>query len=238
MQPPYPPKAGIPFLLNQAFSYWIRTLLYQVLFSLITFSLFFAVAYYASVRYGVLGPYLELSEKLAISMEAYQGGVQEIMKLPGFTTFYWILIGCAVFLFPLNLGLFTLYRKLDNGEKLQVSDLFEGYRGARFFSFASFYLFWIMVYLFTLPTLFLGVFWVLLTLFTAPLMLFAKRRLFETLSLNFTALKRFPLEIIACCLVAILFKYAGMFTIIGAVFTYPFFTAVIYVLYRKIFYES
>lgn len=237
MQSPYPQKAGIPFLINQAFSYWFKTLLFQILFSLIYFSIFLTVGYYFAAQYGILDSYLSLSEKLTQSLEVYQAGVREMMELPGFMTFYWIMIACAVFLFPLNFGLYYAYRKIDLGQKIVISDLFVGYQGIRFFAYISFYLFWLLIYQYAVATIFLGVVWVLITLFSAPLMFFVQKRFMETIPINFKALQRFPIEIIVCSFFALLFKYSGVITIIGAIVTYPFWTAMIYVLYRKIFNE-
>ncbi|MHA6696739.1 hypothetical protein [Chryseobacterium sp. A301] len=233
----YPQKPGIESILKQAFSYWSRTLLYQVLFSLITFSVYIVVGYYFAVKYGIMDHYLSLSARLSESMESYQQGVQEMTLLPNFMTFYWIMIATAVFLYPLNLGFFKMYRKMDLGEKPALQDLFAGYQGINFFIFTSYFLFWILIYLYTIPTVILGFAWVLLTLFTAPLMFFMSRKLFETIPLNFKGLKRYPLEIFVCCIVALLFKYIGLFTIVGAVFTYPFWNAMIYALYRRVFNE-
>lgn len=225
-------------ILKKAFTYWGRTIVYQLLFSLISLSVFLSIGYYAALRYGVLDLYLGLSEKLQQGIEQYQQGVQEMMSQPGFMNFYWIMVATAVFLYPLNLGLFAVYRKLDTQERPKVSDLFLGYAGKNFFIFASFYLFWLLIYIYTVPTIILAVVWVLITLFSAPLMFFLDKKMLETLSLNYKALKRFPMEILLCCMVAVLFKYGGIFTIVGALFTYPFWNAIIYSLYSSLFNEK
>ena len=131
-----------------------------------------------------------------------------------------------------------MYRKLDTQERPKVSDLFLGYAGKNFFIFASFYLFWLLIYIYTVPTIILAVVWVLITLFSAPLMFFLDKKMLETVSLNYKALKRFPMEILLCCVVAVLFKYGGIFTIVGALFTYPFWNAIIYSLYSSLFNEK
>lgn len=233
----YPQKPGIELILKQAFAYWSRTLIYQVLFSLITFSVYIVVGYYFAVKYGIMDHYLSLSARLSESVESYQQGVQEMIQLPNFMAFYWIMIATAVFLYPLNLGFFKMYRKMDLGEKPVLQDLFAGYQGINFFIFTSYFLFWILIYLYTIPTVILGIAWVLLTLFTAPLMFFMSRKLFQTIPLNFKALKRYPIEIFVGCIVAVLFKYIGVFTVVGAVFTFPIWNAIIYALYRRVFNE-
>lgn len=225
-------------IVRKAFSYWGRTLIYQLLFSLISLSVFLSTGYYAAVRYGVLHHYLGLSEKLQEGIEQYQEGVAEMMTQPGFMNFYWIMVATAVFLYPLNLGLFAVYRKLDTAQRPKVNDLFAGYAGKNFFVFASFYLFWLLIYIYTVPTIILAVVWVLITLFSAPLMFFLDKKMLETITLNYKAIKRFPIEILLACAIAVLFKYGGIFTVVGALFTYPFWNAIIYSLYSSIFSEK
>lgn len=237
MQQQYPQKTGIDQLLKEAFSYWSRTLVYQVLFSVIYISVLFLVFFYASSRFGILEQYLALGDKLKEGFEVYQSAIKEMTETTGFMTFYWIMIGAFVFLFPLNMGFYKIYRKMDSGEKPSMEDLFAGYLGTNFFIYTSFYLFWLLIYLYTLPTVILGLVWVLITLFAAPLMFFMDKKIFESISLTWKALKLYPLEILICCFVAFMFKYIGIVTIIGALFTLPFWNSIIYVLYKRMFSE-
>lgn len=237
MQTNYPQKKGIGFILSEAFAYWNRTLVYQILFSLIYFSVFFVVLFYFASRLGIMEQYIGLSEKLKQGMEVYRKGVQVIADNPNFLKFQIIWLLTMAFLFPLNLGLMKMFRKLDQGEKPAMEDLFAGYAGTNFFIYTSFFLFWSIIYVYTVPTIFLALIWVLVTLFCAPLMFFMDKRIPEAIALNFKALRLYPLEILVCTFVAFAFKYFGILTFIGAIFTLPFWNAVIYALYSKIFRE-
>lgn len=237
MQNNYPQKAGIDYILKEAFSYWNRTLVFQILFSLVYFSVLFLVLFYFATKFGIFQQYLELSEKLKQGMDAYRQGVAEIAQNPNFMKFQWIVLGTLSFLFPLNLGLFKIFRKLDLAEKPEMEDLFAGYSGYNFFIYFGYFMFWFTIYTYLAPTIFLGILWILITLFTAPLMFFMDKRIIETFGLNYNALKLFPLEIIIGSFIAIAFKYFGIFTLFGAIFTFPFWNAMIYALYRKIFSE-
>ena len=238
MQQNYPQKAGIDYILKEAFSYWNRTLIFQILFSLIYFSVLFLVLFYFATKFGIFEQYLALGDKLKEGMDAYKNGIKELAANPNFMKFQWVILGTLSFLFPLNLGLFKMFRKLDLGEKPELEDLFAGYSGANFFIYFGYFLFWFTIYSYFAPTIFLGILWVLITLFTAPLMFFMDKRIIETFGINFKALRMFPLEILIGFFVAVAFKYFGILTLIGAIFTFPFWNAMIYSLYRKIFTEK
>lgn len=238
MQSNYPHKSSIGEILKRAYFYWLSTILYQVLFSILSLSILVTSFIVFGEKYGILNHYMGLSEKLKEGFDAYEMGIKEMILSPGFMTFYWIMIATFVFIFPLNLGLYKMYRGIDLGIKPRLQDLFAGYEGVNFFIYTGFYLFWLLIYLYTVPTGIFAIVWVLLTLFTAPLMFFMDKRIFQTIPLNFKALKHYPLEIISACIVAFLFKYLGIFTVIGAIFTYPFWTAMIYSLYQRIFTEN
>ncbi|WP_419869439.1 hypothetical protein [Chryseobacterium sp. CT-SW4] len=239
MQNKYPQKPGIDFIMKQAFFYWNKTLLFQVMFSIIYFSLFFTVFFFFSGRYGIAEQSQEVADQLKISFEAYSEAVAKMASTEGFQKFYLAILGTSVFLYPLNLGFFQIYRKIDLGEKISIADLFVGYNGTNFFKYIGYYLFWFIVYLYTFQTIILGVVWVFITLFVAPLMFFMNKRLFEAISLNFKALKIYFLEMLVCALVAFLFKYLGFFIFfVGGLFTFPFWNAMIYSLYKTVFSEK
>ncbi|WP_292010955.1 hypothetical protein [Chryseobacterium sp.] len=239
MQNKYPQKPGIDFIMKQAFFYWNKTLLFQVMFSIIYFSLFFTIFFYFSERYGIVAQSQEAAEQLKISTDAYLTAVAKMSASEGFQKFSWAILGTSVFLYPLNLGFFQIFRKIDLGEKIEIADLFVGYNGTNFFRYVGYYLFWIIIYSYTFQTIILGVVWVFVTLFVAPLMFFMDKRLFEAISLNFKALKIYFIEILVCVLVAFLFKYLGfLLFFVGGLFTFPFWNAMIYSLYKTVFSEK
>lgn len=239
MEKVYPQKPGLDKFLREAFLYWMSTMLYQVAFSLLYFSIFSVVLYHASVKYGILDQYLTIMQSHGNDFVAMQKDVQEMAASDNYASFSWYLIGTLVFLYPLNIGLLNIFRKKDLGEPLQFKDLFAGYIGINFFKFTSFYLFWFMVFSLIFPTLVLPAIWVLVTLFAGPLMFFMNKSIFESIGMTIKALKIYFVEILVCVIVAFIFRYVGIFAFwIGFLFTYPFTNAMIYTLYKNIFREK
>ncbi len=240
MEQNYPQKEGIDTILKTAFYYWNKTLPYQLLFSLMYISLlitffFFAIDYY------------ELSDDFANYIQAAsKPGMQDDMAAAtqlnaniNFGSFKLAILGMLSFLFPLNMGLYKMFRKIDLKEKIEMEDFFAGYYGVNFFIYASYFLFWSIAYSYASATIILVIPWIFLTLFTAPLMFFMDIRIIESFSFNVKAIKLYPLEIIICVFIAFLFKYAGLMVfLVGFLFTFPFMNAMIYALYRKIFSEK
>ncbi len=238
MQPNYPQKSGLEITLKKAFFYWSKTLLYHVLFSLVYFSVFFLVYYYVAERYGILEKMMTALQQNQNNFSAMNEAMRKISALPEYYNLSLALIFAMTFLYPLNLGFLQIFRKIDLGEKYGIEDLFVGYNGLNFFKYSSYFLFWIFVYQIALSTIILGVVWVYITLFTAPLMFFMEKRIFETINLNIKALKLFFVEISVAIFVAFAFRYFGAITIIGFLFTFPFWNAMIYSMYQKIFTEN
>lgn len=233
-----PQKKEIGFIIKLAFSYWQRTLLFQVLFGMLYLSVFFLVATFFMNQYGILDQYMAIYQQHSQDLQAYQAEITKLAEKSEFQRFFWILFATAVFLFPLNLGLFKIFRKLDLKEKPTVVDLFAGYSGINFFIYTSFYLFWLIIYMYALPTVIFAVIWILLTLFTAPLMFFTNRRFFDTFSVSVRALRLYFFEILVCMFVAVVFKYVGVLTFFGMFFSFSFVTTMIYALYQVIFSEE
>ena len=230
------PRVGM--IIQQAFSYWRQTIFYQFFFSLLFFSVFFLVIYYFGMKLGLLDMYSGAIEKLKISTAEYMREVQRIGQTDESRRMYWAYTLTLVFLFPLNLGLMAIYRKIDLKETYGLADLLAGYNGINFLIYTGFYLFWLMVFNLTLPTLLIPFFWVVATLFCAPLMFFQNKRIGEGINLSIKVFRKYPAEILACVLFALVIRYAGIFSIVGALFTFPIWNAVIYVLYKNLFSEN
>ena len=238
MEANYPQKQGLDFILKKAFYYWNKTLLYQLLFSLTYFSIFILVYYFVALRYGILDELMTIVNNNAGDFKTMQLEMQKIVQKPEYYNLSLAIIFAMTFLFPLNIGFYQIFRKIDLKEQYGLEDLFSGYNGINFFKFSSFFLFWIFVYQYSMLLVFPAIIWVFLTLFSAPLMFFMDKRIFETISLNVKALKLYPLEIFVCVLVAIAFRYFGIFLFLfGFLLTFPFWNAMIYALYQKIFKE-
>lgn len=232
-------KPGLDIILKQAFYYWKSTLIFQLVFSLIYFSIFFFVIYYTNLKYGIFDQYLAIYQENASNITQFQVELQKLSQSPEYESFYWYIIGTAVFLYPLNIGLFNIFRKKDLKEPIALGDLFAGYRGMNFFKFASFYLFWIMTSSLLGFTIILPFVWIFITIFSAPIMFFMNKSIFESISINFKAIKLFFIEILVGVFIAFFFRYSGLILFFfGILFTYPFANAMIYALYRNIFVES
>lgn len=237
MQTDYPQKPGINFFLKQAFFYWNRTILYQLIFSVIYFSIFIFVSVYFLNYFGLMEKYTLIFQQHSEDFVKYQSEVQKLYMTPEFQNVFWVIIALKVFLYPLNLGFFKIFRKLDSNEKIEIKDLFSGYEGINFFLYTSFYLFWFFIYYYSISTFFLGIIWVVITLFCAPLMFFMNKSIFSGIKLSVKAFRMYPVEILVCIFVAILYKYVGFLTFFGAFFTYPFWNSMIYALYKTVFSE-
>lgn len=239
MQSKYPQKPGIDFILKHAFYYWNKTLVFQLMFSIIFFGIFLTSLYFFGVKYEIWEQNQVLTEALNEGTKAYMEKISQLSATENYQMFTLAIWGTTAFLYPLNLGLFQIFRKIDLQEKIVLGDLFVGYNGLNFFKYLGYYLFWFMIYRLTVPTVLLAVIWVAMTVFVAPLMFFTDKRIFEAISLNFKALKMYFIEIMVCVFVAVLFKYLG-FTLflVGGLFTFPFWNAMIYSLYKTVFSEK
>lgn len=239
MQNKYPQKPGIDFILKQAFFYWNKTLIFQLIFSIVFFVVFFTSMFLFGSKYGIWEQSLEMGEALKLGTKAYMEKAAEVSATENYQMFMIAIFGTTAFLYPLNIGFFQIFRKIDLNEKIELADLFVGYNGLNFFKYLGYFIFWLMIYRLTAPTIFLAVVWVVVTLFVAPLMFFTDKRIFEAISLNFKAVKLYFVEILVCVLVAVIFKYIGFALLfIGGLFTFPFWNAMIYSLYKTIFSEK
>jgi hypothetical protein len=239
MQNKYPQKPGIDFILKQAFFYWNKTLVFQLMFSIIFFGIFLTAIMLFAGKYEIFSYTQQLTEAFKQSTEAYMEKMAALSATENFQMFNLAIWATTAFLYPLNLGMFQIFRKIDLKEKIVIGDLFAGYNGLNFFKYVGYFLFWFFVYRFTAPTIILAVIWVAVTIFVAPLMFFTNKRIFEAISLNFKALKVYFVEIMVCVIVASLFKYLGFaLFLIGGLFTFPFWNAMIYSLYKTVFSEK
>lgn len=239
MQNKYPQKPGLDFILKQAFFYWNKTLVFQLAFSIIYFAIFFTSMFFFAEKFGIMDQQKELIDAYKVSMDAYLAKTAELGKTEGSRYFSYCVLGTLVFLYPLNLGFFQIFRKLDLQENIEIGDLFAGYNGTNFFRYTSYGLFWFMIYGLGFNTIIIPFVWVCITIFVAPIMFFMNKTIFESISLNFKALKMYFLEIIVCVMVAVIFRYVGFaLFFVGALFTFPFWNAMIYSLYKTIFSEK
>lgn len=236
MQQQTPKQTGLDNVLKQAFFYWKSTLSFQLLFSLITFSILIGVGLYFSARIGLLDAYAKILNNPSGNIEK---DLEAIMLSPDYQNFSLIILGVKAFLYPLEMGLFQMYRKIDMKQSPELSDMLVGYRGTNFFIFMGYYCFWYLVLSYSIFTIVLPVLWVLCTLFVAPMMFFTNQPMFRAIGINLKVLRTFIFPMLVCSLVAFVFRYSGFLLFgFGVLLTYPFSTAMIYALYQTIFREK
>ena len=239
MEKNYPQKVGIQQVLGTAFSYWNRTLFYQVSFSLLYFSLFFLGYFYLFKYFGLWDEMSQHSDLLQSDFPAFNKKMEEVMKMPQTQSFLLGIFFLFAFLNPLNVGFYKIYRKMDLNEKISLNDLFAGYLGFDFFKFFGFYLFWMIIFSYANSLPLLGIVWIVLTLFSVPLMFFMNVNTIEGIKLTFKGLKTNFSTIFISMVVAFLFSLSGLLLFgFGFLFTFPFWHAVIYTLYQHIFKEN
>ena len=235
----YPQKVGIQEILKTAFSYWNKTLIYQLAFSLIYFTLFFLGYFYLFKYFGLWDQVSQNSELLKTDFAAFNKKMEEIAKLPQTQSFLLGIFFLFALLNPLNVGFYKIYRKLDLKEEIRMNDLFAGYLGFDFFKFFGFYLFWMIIFSYANSLLLLGIVWIMVTLFSVPLMFFMNVNTIEGIKLTIKGLKRDFTTIIICMAIATLFCLSGLILFgIGFLFTFPFWHAMIYTLYQQMFKEN
>lgn len=197
------------------------------------------IFFICDAKYGVLHEYIATTKYAAQDPQIYKEELQKLMATDNFQYFSMWMVGAVVFLYPLNLGFYQIYRKIDLEEKLQLGDLLVGYNGINFFKYIGYFIFWYVIFAYTIQTVILGIAWVFITIFAAPIMFFMNKTILESISLNFQALKMYFIEILVCVIVTIIFKYIGfMLFLVGGLFTFPFWNAMIYSLYKTIFSEK
>lgn len=235
----YPQKVSIQEILKTAFSYWNRTLFYQIAFSLLYFSMFFLGYFFLFKYFGLWDEMMQHSELLKTDFVAFNKKMEEVSKLPQTQSFLLGIFFLFAFLNPLNVGFYKIYRKIDLKEVISLNDLFAGYIGFAFFKFFGFYLFWMIIFSYANSFLLLGLVWVLLTIFSVPLMFFMNVNTIEGIKLTVKGLKKDFTTIFISVLIAALFSFSGLLLFgFGFLLTFPFWHAMIYTLYQQFFKEN
>lgn len=232
------PKPGLSNILSDAFRYWNRTLFFQLLYSLLFFSLFFLGYFYLFQRFGLWEEYSKYLEVTQNNIPALNEKMKELAELPQMGSFILAVFVLLALLNPLNVGFYKIYRKIDLGEKPELNDLFAGYLGFNFFKYFGFYLFWFIVFSYGNSLLILGLVWIFITLFSLPLMFFMDLKIFDGIRFSIKGLRKdFP-TIVVAMFVALLFGLSGILVFgFGFLFTFPFWNAMIYSLYKHYFKE-
>lgn len=233
-----PIKAGTQQILKIAFEYWVKSLRFQLFYSLLYFALFFLGYIYLFKYFGLWDEFSKYSDLVRTDIPAFNKKMEEIARLPQARNFGLAFFFLLALINPLNVGLYKIFRKIDLKEPVVMNDLFAGYLGYDFFKFFGFYLFWIIIFTYANALMLLGLVWVFVTLFSIPLMFFMQVNTFEGISLTVKGLKKNLGTVIICIAVAVLFSLSGLLLFgVGFLLTFPFWNAMIYTLYQYIYKE-
>lgn len=135
-------KPEIGKILTEAYQYWMRTLPFQLLFTVIYFSVIMFAGAYAFRYYGLFEQVNQFSQLMYSDFPAFIKKYEELMKTENAMYFTMAILVIKSVIFPLNIGFLKIYRKLDIGEPVAMSDLFAGFQGHYFFLFLIYSLFW------------------------------------------------------------------------------------------------
>ncbi|MBP7173092.1 MAG: hypothetical protein KBA33_03350 [Cloacibacterium sp.] len=228
-------KPHFQTIIKESFGYWSRTLPYQFLFSILYFLVLYIFANYFSGYLGVKDKIIALYPLILENPDVFTLKFQEYMLTDDFRLYVLSMIFSTSLVYPLNIGLLSIYRKLDNKEEFSAQDLFEGYSGAHFFRYMSYYFSWGMIYNYAKSLLIPALIWVMVTLLVAPIMHFRKERLGSAIVMSFQMfIKHFSL-FFSVTVVTFLLVYSGLTLFFaGVLLTFPFWNAVVYVLYQHL----
>lgn len=223
-------------VLKMAFYFWRKSLLYQILYSILFISLLITSFFYLMDYYELSKGFFEISQNESIDQgKRFEEMQKFIATHPNAPSFSWAMIGVSCFLFPLNLGLFAIFRKIQLAEPVSLSNLFTGYRGRNFFALGSYFLFWILTFNIAMSTLILAPIWWLITLFVAPLMFFKNIRIIEGIGLTIKTLRKHFIDIMVVLVIGLIIKYIGIFSFFGIPLFFGFSNAIVFALYNNYF---
>jgi len=224
-------------IFSEAFDYWKSVMRFNIAFSVLYFGLFMLLTYGLANNVGVWEKFMEMQS--VTDMQAYVNKLNELVRSKDVMLFSLLSVFCSGLVFPLHIGFFKIFNKIDNKEEPVLGDLFEGYQGANFIKYAVYYILWMMIYRFMSQLVFPAPLWVMLTLFVPPLMYFRNEPLGTAMVTSFQAMRRNFLTLLICVIGTAFITYLGLFVfLVGYAFTFPFWNAMIYTLYKNIFTEE
>lgn len=210
----------------------MRTISFQFLFSFIYFSIFMFAAMYAFRYYGLFEEVQKFQNLFYSDTKAFLKRYEELMQTENARSFAMVVLVIKAVIFPLNIGFFKIYRKMDLGENPEIGDLFVGFRGHYFFIFIVYSLFWSII------NTYLSVFtliWIPMMLLVPALIFFKNSNFFEAFKINIQTFQKNFILIFMASFVSILFSYSGILAFgFGFFLTFPFWNAMIYVLYKHL----
>jgi len=224
---------------TKAVKYWRRTIFYQIVFSLLYSAIYIGLNYFLCKHYGIFDQLLDIFLHMTNDIHVFSEKYVEIVSSEAFEKITICMIVVSAILFPLNIGLLNIYRKLDNLEKISLGDLFTGYKGNDFFKYLCYYLFWGGVYHLCKVNLILMIIWIIITLLVGPLMFLKNVSVVKAFQLNFKVFRINIWNFLLVFLLSTFGSYIGYaFVGIGLLVTFPFWNAVLYVFYKEIFTDN
>ena len=219
-------------VLTEAYQYWMKTLPMQFIFCVIYFAIFMFAAMYAYRFYGLSDEMQKFQNLLYTDSGAFLKKYEVLMQTENAMSFTMAVLVIKAIIFPLNIGFLKIYRKLDLGEAPETSDLFTGFRGHYYFIFAIYSLFWSGVNSYLS---FFTLLWIPMMLLVPSLIFFKNYNFFEAFKISILTFQKNPILILVASLVAIVFSYCGIIAFFFGLFlTFPFWNAMIYVLYKNL----
>ena len=229
-------KISLDYVIKQSFKYWSSTLFYQLIFTLIYFSTLLILGKFLLDYYEIYPKIQEIAPLMSSNPDEFSTAIQEITFSDNFKYFSMMVIVATAIIYPLNIGFFKIYTLIDAHKKVNINDLFAGFSGSNFFKFFGYYLLWGGIYFYLKPLVIPGFLWIMFTIFVAPLLYFTPMNLTEALKISFKVVGGNFFIIAACSVLAIIFSYAGIFLcFFGLFFTFPFWNAIIYTLFKSYF---
>ena len=211
----------------------MRTLPFQMLFSLIYFSVIMFAGAYAFRYYGLFEKVNQFSPLMYTDFNAFLNKYEALIKTPNGILFSAVMVLLKCIMFPLNIGFLKIYRKLDIDEPVETSDLFAGFRGNYFFLFLIYSLLWEIINRALLIFPPLSLLWIAMMLFVPGLLFFKKYNFLLAIKMSVQIFRKNPVLLLVVSLVSIVISYCGAIAFFFGIFlTFPFWNAVIYVLYK------
>lgn len=226
------PKPEIGKLLTEAYGYWMRTLPFQLLFCVIYFSVTMFAGSFAFRYYGLFEEIQKFQGLIYTDYNAFLNKYTALMQTDNAVLFLQVMIILKAVIFPLNIGFLKIYRKLDLGDKPEMDDLFAGFQGHYFFLFVIYSLAWSMIN--NLLSFFTFI-WIPMMLFVPALMFYKGFNYFQSFRISVQTFQKNFILIFIAMIVSILFSYCGFIIFFFGIFlTFPFWNAMIYVLYKNL----
>lgn len=226
------PKPQIGNIISEAYQYWMRTLPFQVLFSVLYLSIFMFAAMYAYRYYGLFDEIMKIQHLFYSDFKTFTEKYSAIMQTENALSFVMATLVIKSVIFPMNIGFLKIYRKLDLGEQPQMSDLFAGFQGHYFFIFLIYALAWNF---FNHYLSFFTIIWIPMLLMTPALIFFKNFTIIQAFRISTQVFRNNLLLLIMATVISILISYSGLIMFFFGIFvTFPFWNAVIYVLYKRL----